>query len=213
MTSPPSLLAILKSDFSRGSEDWTAMEGDQSLALQYDTVNKLIRINSNIMTPENGYFLAPPLYLGDQRASYNQELKFTFQTTERGGVRPSFEDIVIEGGGAKATRITLSITDQNNTMPDMMKNDYTFRLHENPKFGWNPRLSAKDYIAILANITAIRIRGTYGGEGQGLLDEVKLGTAERGGTGPPATWEDISSCFDQKSFTLQSPMRDGKLGN
>ena len=75
----------------------------------------------------------------------------------------------------------------------MMKNDYTFRLHENPKFGWNPRLSAKDYIAILANITAIRIRGTYGGEGQGLLDEVKLGTAERGGTGPPATWEDMSS--------------------
>ena len=74
-------------------------------------------------------------------------------------------------------------------------------------------ISAKDFIAILANITAIRIRGTYGGEGQGLLDEVKLGTAERGGTGPPATWEDISSCFDQKSFTLQSPMRDGKLGN
>ena len=166
------------------------------MALQYDTVNKLIRINSNIMTPENGYFLAPPLYLGDQRASYNQELKFTFQTTERGGVRPSFEDIVIEGGGAKATRITLSITDQNNTMPDMMKNDYTFRLHENPKFGWNPRLSAKDYIAILANITAIRIRGTYGGEGQGLLDEVKLGTAERGGSGPPATWDDVSFCFD-----------------
>ena len=120
-------------------------------------------------------------------------------------MRPSFEDVVIEGGGAKATRITLSITDQNNTMPDMNKNDYTFRLHENPKFGWNPQLSAKDYIAILANITAIKIRGTYGGEGQGLLDEIKLGTAERGGSGPPATWEADESCFDHISiFMLHS---------
>ena len=180
----------MKSDFSRGSEDWTAVEGDSSLPLQYDSVNKLIKINSNIRTAENGYFIAPPLYTGDQRASYNQELRFRFQTTERGGVRPSYEDVVIESGGAKATRITLSITDQNNTMPGSEPNDYVFRLHEHPKFGWNPRLRVQDYIAILANITAIRIRGTYGGEGQGFLDEVKMGTAERGGDGPPATWEE-----------------------
>jgi laminin gamma 1 len=79
-------------------------------------------------------------------------------------------------------------------MPDMMENTYSFRLHENPKFNWNPRLSAKDFIAILANITSIKVRGTYGGEGQGFLDEVKLGSAERGGTGPSATWIERCNC-------------------
>ena len=29
--------------------------------------------------------------------------------------------------------------------------DFTFRLHENQKFGWNPRLSAKDFMAVLVS--------------------------------------------------------------
>ncbi len=66
--------------------------------------------------------------------------------------------------------------------------DYSFRLHENPEFGWSPRLSSKDFIAILANVEAIRIRGTYVNLGSGVLDEVRLGSAEIGGSGPPATW-------------------------
>jgi hypothetical protein len=33
------------------------------------------------------------------------------------GPRPSVEDIIIEGGGAKTTRISLSVTDQNNPVP------------------------------------------------------------------------------------------------
>ena len=66
--------------------------------------------------------------------------------------------------------------------------DYTFRLHENPEFGWSPRLSSKDFIAILANITAFKIRGTFVAGGAGFLDEVTLETAERGGTGEQASW-------------------------
>ncbi len=58
-------------------------------------------------------------YLGDQRASYNQELRFALRVAEPGGggARPSVEDIVVEGGGAKTTRISLSITDQGNPSP------------------------------------------------------------------------------------------------
>lgn len=66
--------------------------------------------------------------------------------------------------------------------------DYSFRLHENPEFSWSPRLNAKDFIAILANITAIRIRGTYVTLGTGFLDEFQLGSAVIGGVGQDATW-------------------------
>lgn len=55
-------------------------------------------------------------YLGDQRSSYNQKFGFRFRINDV-GPRPGVEDIIIEGGGAKPTRISLSITDQNNPMP------------------------------------------------------------------------------------------------
>ena len=72
--------------------------------------------------------------------------------------------------------------------------EYTYKLHENPEFGWSPRLSAKDFMAILANITAIRIRGIYVPDGTGFLDEVRLGTAEQGGSGAPANWIERCNC-------------------
>lgn len=164
------------------------------------------------------FFLHPPAqFLGDQRASYNQELKFKLRINDI-GPRPSVEDVIIEGGGAKTTRISLSITDQKNPLPGyevggcgtttisttnvsqthtymeyfffltLQMQEYVFRLHENTEFGWSPRLSSKDFIAILANITGIHIRGTYVLSGVGFLDEIRLGSAERGGAGPPATW-------------------------
>ena len=66
--------------------------------------------------------------------------------------------------------------------------DYAFRLHENPEFGWNPRLSPKDFMAALSNITGILIRGTYVPLGHGYLDEVRVGSAKRGALGRQATW-------------------------
>ena len=66
--------------------------------------------------------------------------------------------------------------------------DYTFRLHENPEFKWSPRLSPKDFTAVLADITAIKIRGSFVPQGTGFLDEVKLGSAARGAVGGQATW-------------------------
>ena len=43
-------------------------------------------------------------------------------------------------------------------------------------------------MAVLANITAIKIRGTYVPAGTGFLDEVKLGSAVRGVASGQATW-------------------------
>ena len=76
----------------------------------------------------------------------------------------------------------------------MQFQDYTIRLHENPEFGWSPRLNAKNFIAILSNITAIKIRGAYIPQGTGFLDEVRLETATRGGAGSQATWIERCTC-------------------
>jgi len=54
--------------------------------------------------------------LGDQRASYNQDLTFSLRILDM-GPQPSVEDVIVEGGGAVTTRITLSITDQTNPPP------------------------------------------------------------------------------------------------
>lgn len=69
---------------------------------------------------------------------------------------------------------------------------YKFRLHEHPDYGWQPRLSARNFISLLTNLTAIKIRGTYSPMGVGFLDDVELETASRGVAGQPALW--IESC-------------------
>jgi laminin gamma 1 len=62
-------------------------------------------------------FVYSAKFLGDQRASYNQDLKFKLRI-DQGGPRPAAEDIIILGGGAKTTKITLTLTEQNNPLPE-----------------------------------------------------------------------------------------------
>ena len=57
-------------------------------------------------------------FLGDQRASYNQDLKFKLRVGEA-GVVPRQDDLIIMSGGHRVTKISLSITDQNNSVPDV----------------------------------------------------------------------------------------------
>lgn len=69
--------------------------------------------------------------------------------------------------------------------------EYKFHLHE---YGWQPRLSARAFMSILTNLTAIRIRGTFTPGGVGYLDDVKLQTAIRGAAGLPASWVERCDC-------------------
>lgn len=43
---------------------------------------------------------------------------------------------------------------------------YKFRLHEDRDYGWQPRLSVRDFISVLANLTAIKIRAVYSPQGK-----------------------------------------------
>lgn len=99
--------------------------------------------------------------MGDQRGSYNQYLNFTLRIGEH-SPKPSAEDIILEGAGNKVSR---PIFGQSNALPSIKSQDFTFRLHEHPDFGWNPRLSAREFMSILANLTALKIRGSYSNEG------------------------------------------------
>ena len=63
-------------------------------------------------------------FLGDQKASYNQELKFKLRVGQPGVVTEQ-DDLVIMAGGARVTKISVSLTDQNNPTPSIIVNTIT----------------------------------------------------------------------------------------
>ena len=160
--------------------------------VKFDGFAKLIGVQSQMAS---AYFLAPVKFLGDQRAAYNHELRFKLRIGPQDtAVRPSVEDIIIEGSGKIPIKITLAITEQKNPLPNYELQQYRYRLHENPQFGWTPSLSTADFMAVLSNIKSIKIRGTYAGSGIGFLDDVQLDSAELRGTGPPAIYVEKCEC-------------------
>ncbi|KAF5301739.1 hypothetical protein FQA39_LY19085 [Lamprigera yunnana] len=163
-----------ESSFTKSAERWQAQDGYRR-SLQ-ETI---------IFT-----FLAPDRFLGDQRASYNQLFEFTLRIGDNRAV-PTATDIIFEGANGYVTN---TIFAQRNLIPSTANQNYKFRLHEHPNYGWQPRLSARAFISILTNLTAIRIRGTYTSQGVGFLDNVKLETAARGGAGFPALWIEHCEC-------------------
>ena len=182
------------SDFSRGIDDWGSVEVGQPgmSSAQFDLGLKCLVLHS---VADNSYFVAPDRFLGDQRLSYNRELRFRLKIGPMDlGPQPSPEDIVIEGGGATPTIISVPITAQSNPIPTKDMQEYVFKLHENPEFGWNGVNRPKDFIAVLSNITQIKVRGSYVPQGMGFIDEFVLESAEYGGTGRPATWVERCDC-------------------
>ena len=93
--------------------------------------------------------------------SYNQFLSFDLRIGEEDG-RASVVDIVLEGAGQ---RVSSAIFTQSNRMPSIETHNFKFRLHEHPNYQWTPRINAQDFMTILSNLTAIKIRATYNNQG------------------------------------------------
>ncbi|XP_076658555.1 laminin subunit gamma-1 isoform X1 [Halictus rubicundus] len=180
---------VIESMFARGAERWAATVAGNAIPLHYDPVTQTI--SATALDRDNVYFLAPDRFLGDQRASYNQDLAFTLRIGEVGPAATA-RDLILEGGNGE--QITLPIFGQNNRLPSVASQEYHFKLHEHPKYGWEPRLSSRAFMSILSNLTAIKIRGTYTHQGRGFLDDVKLETAHRGAVGEPADWVEHCQC-------------------
>ncbi|XP_053186882.1 laminin subunit gamma-2 [Scomber japonicus] len=135
------------------------------------------------------YLYAPASYLGNQLLSYGQNLSFSLRL-DRGVRHPSTNDVVLEGSGL---RVSASLGDLRSIVPCGQKISYSFRLDERSGSRWKPQLSSFQFQTLLQNLTAIKIRATFGENGRGYLDNVQLGSARRG-PGVPASWVQTCSC-------------------
>ena len=129
-------------------------------------------------------------FRGDRRSSYNQNLMFKLRIGEN-APNPYLGDIEIVGANRS---IQQTIFGQRNPMPSTTEQVYTFKLHEHPEYLWQPRLDARDFMALLSNVTEVRIRGTFTPLGIGFLDDVRLEAAQRDAPGPPANWIEMCNC-------------------
>ncbi|GAB0100956.1 Laminin subunit gamma-1 [Sergentomyia squamirostris] len=190
-------IVSLTSNFNKHLERWLAIDDHSALIdLKYNKFSQSVGITAQ--GNDFIYFSAPERFLGDQRASYNRLLKFRLQTIGQSGPNPSPNDVILEGAG---TSISLPIFAQGHYMPDQQVREYAFRLHEHPEYSWQPSQSARGFMSILSNLTAIKIRASYAAHGEAYLDDVELQTAHRGAAGRPATW--IEQCTCPKAYLGQ----------
>ncbi|XP_016934621.2 laminin subunit gamma-1 [Drosophila suzukii] len=189
MTAPGYSIVSVTSNFNKFKERWTAADLNQrEVDIKYNQYSR--SIGTTAQGNEHVYFQAPDRFLGDQRASYNRDLKFKLQLVGQ-VVNTGVSDVILEGAGS---RISLPIFAQGNGIPDQGVKEYTFRLHEHHDYQWQPSQSARGFLSILSNLTAIKIRATYSVQGEAILDDVELQTAHRGAAGHPATWIEQCTC-------------------
>uniref|UniRef100_A0A8C1ALP8 Laminin subunit gamma 1 n=1 Tax=Cyprinus carpio carpio TaxID=630221 RepID=A0A8C1ALP8_CYPCA len=181
----------ITSTFENGPEGWRATTAQgvnpSQVQFRWSPTHKDIEVISKEILPV--YLLAPASYLGNQVLSYGQTLGFSLRL-DRGVRRPSISDVILEGAGLK---VSASLGDLRTVVPCAKKVAYTFKLDEQPSSKWKPQLSSKEFQTLLSNLTAIKIRGTFGENGRGYLDDVSLVSAKLG-PGTPATWVEKCRC-------------------
>ncbi|KAJ8274538.1 hypothetical protein COCON_G00091630 [Conger conger] len=181
----------ISSTFSNGDEAWTAAEANgvtpPRLHFHWSPSHGDLEVISTESVPV--YLSAPAAFLGNQVLSYGQSLSFSLRL-DRGVRRPSTSDVVLEGAGL---RVSASLGNLRTVLPAGQRTIYTFRLDERAGSKWQPQLSSMQFQKLLQNLTAIKIRGTFGENGRGYLDNVHLVSA-RIGPGAPAGWVGNCTC-------------------
>lgn len=181
----------ITSPFENGPEGWRAATAQgvnpSQVQFRWSPTHKDLEVISKEILPV--YLFAPATYLGNRALSYGQTLTFSLRL-DRGVRRPSTSDVVLEGAGLK---VSASLGDLRTVVPCGKKITYTFRLDEQPGSKWKPQLSSAEFQTLLSNLTAIKIRGTFGENGRGYLDDVSLVSAKLG-PGTPALWVEKCRC-------------------
>uniref|UniRef100_A0A8D8H0Q0 Laminin subunit gamma-1 n=2 Tax=Culex pipiens TaxID=7175 RepID=A0A8D8H0Q0_CULPI len=178
------------SNFNKHKEKWSAITATGNpVDIKYNAKSQTIGVGAQGY--EAIYFIAPDRFLGDQRASYNRLLKFRLQLVGQPRPDVSTFDIILQGANSS---ISLPIFAQNQPMPDDEFKEFSFRLHEYPEYSWQPSMSARGFMSILSNLTAIKIRAIYSDYGEAFIDDVELQTAHRGAAGRAATWIEQCTC-------------------
>ncbi|KAI5103910.1 laminin subunit gamma-2 [Silurus meridionalis] len=179
------------STFDQGMDGWKVVTAPNvspsQVQFRWSPAHHSVEVMSTDILP--AYLSAPAQYLGNQALSYGQTLSFVLRLSR--GVRyPSPSDVVLEGAGLK---VSAPLGNLRTVIACGKKITYTFRLDEQRNSKWTPQLSALEFQTLLSNITAIKIRVTFGEEGYGHLDDVTLVSA-RFGPGFPATWVEECRC-------------------
>ncbi|CAB1453148.1 unnamed protein product, partial [Pleuronectes platessa] len=181
----------ITSTFTDGVDGWTAATAQGATPADVDfrwspTHQDLEVISRNTLPV---YLYAPAPYLGNQLLSYGQNFSFSLRL-DRGVRHPSTSDVVLEGGGV---RVSTSLGNLRSIVPCGQKIKYSFRLDEQPGSGWLPQVSSFQFQKLLQNLTAVKIRATFGENGRGYIDNVQLVSA-RLEDGVPARWVQACSC-------------------
>ncbi|KAL6103705.1 lamc1 [Pungitius sinensis] len=181
----------ITSNFAKGPDGWWAATArgvtPNDVHFRWSPKHYDLEVISKNSLPV--YLYAPAPYLGNQLLSYGQNFSFSLRL-DRGVRHPSTSDVVLEGGGL---RVAASLGDLRSIVPCGQKINYTFRLDEQPGSRWKPQLSAYQFQTLLQNLTAVKIRATFGENGRGYLANVRLVTALRA-DGAPARWVQTCSC-------------------
>ena len=191
-STPGYSLHRVESTFHRDSERWIAKDKrGNEVPFQYNSLSRNIG-STSIYQDNPVYFNAPEKFLGDKKYAYNRNFSFSLQIS---GDNPlaTLEDIVIEGNGI---RVSSPIFGQGNPIPNTQRNYYTFRLNEDMTYGWTPPVTTREFMSLLSNITAIKIKTTYTMSGAGSIDDVIFETAIQspGMEHERATWVETCTC-------------------
>ncbi|XP_068546498.1 laminin subunit gamma-2 [Anas acuta] len=180
----------ITSSFQQGAEGWTGVRENGSPAeLQWSPRHQDVFIAARTWEPL--YFVAPAKFLGNQQLSYGQVLSFDYRL-DRGGQQPSPHDVVLEGAGL---RVTAPFLPPGKILPCGISQTYTFRLDEHPSSKWSPRLNYFEYRRLLGNLTALRIRATFGEYSTGYIENITLVSAQPA-AGILAPWVERCQCPD-----------------
>ncbi|CAJ1073098.1 laminin subunit gamma-2 [Xyrichtys novacula] len=181
----------ITSTFTTGLDGWKAatVKGDtpDDVHFRWSPKHQDVEVISKHSLPL--YLYAPASFLGNRLLSYGQNLTFLLRL-DRGVRHPSTNDVILEGSGL---RVSTSLGDLRSIVPCGQKLRYSFKLDEAPSSRWRPQISALQFQTLLQNLTAIKIRATFGDNGRGYLDDVKLMSAQRG-EGTRAPWVQTCSC-------------------
>lgn len=181
----------ITSTFTDGTEGWTVATAQgvapDAVYFRWSPTHQDLEVISKSSLPV--YLYAPAPYLGNQLLSYGQNLSFSLRL-DREIRHPSTNDVILEGAGL---RVSTSMGDLRSPVPCGQKINYSFRLDEQPGSRWTPQLSSFQFQTLLQNLTAIKIRATFGENGRGYLDNVQLVSAQRG-DGVPARWVHTCNC-------------------
>ncbi|XP_056247590.1 laminin subunit gamma-2 [Seriola aureovittata] len=181
----------ITSTFTDGPGGWTVATAQgvtpSDVHFRWSPTHRDLEVISKNSLPV--YLYAPGPYLGNQLLSYGQNFSFSLRL-DRGVRHPSTNDVILEGAGL---RVSASLGDLRSIVPCGQKIKYSFRLDERPGSRWRPQLSSLQFQKLLQNLTAIKIRATFGENGRGYLDNVQLVSAQRG-DGVPAGWVQTCSC-------------------